>query len=90
MKLLFGLALAASAIFVTAAAAQDTPAQPATPPPAADQIQAAIQAHCHHDGEVLLTANGPVVCHLKHPTGVTNYSREWFREQQLRSASMNH
>ncbi|MGH6871873.1 MAG: hypothetical protein ACREHE_10230 [Rhizomicrobium sp.] len=88
MKGLILIAAVTVALSGPAALAQDAAAAASSPP--ADQAQAAAQVDCHHDGEVLLTANGPVVCHLKHPTGARNFSREWFREQQLRSSTMNH
>ncbi|HEY2071583.1 MAG TPA: hypothetical protein VGG48_18630 [Rhizomicrobium sp.] len=84
--------VAASAVLLWSSAgfADDTsmPAQAAAPAAAS---ATSAQVVCHHDGEVIQSATGPVLCHMKKPqAGVHNMSREWFRDQQLRSAQMNH
>ncbi|HEX3675445.1 MAG TPA: hypothetical protein VHU87_14330 [Rhizomicrobium sp.] len=58
--------------------------------PVADAVPASGKVVCHHDGEIIQAQTGPVICHQKHTSGVTNMSREWLREQQLRSSTMNH
>jgi hypothetical protein len=79
------LVLTGSATFAFA----DEPAAPA----ATDQTASTAvppKVVCHHDGEIIQALTGPVICHKRPQSRLHDMSREWFREQQLRSASMNH
>lgn len=82
------IAALAAAAFATSAAMADTTSMTAQP---VSQTTTSDRIVCHHDGEVIQSQSGPVVCHLKRPqAGMHNMSREWFRDQQLRSSTMNH
>jgi hypothetical protein len=83
-------AVALVALSVAPVLAQDASSPAPTAQPVADAAPAPGKVVCHHDGEIIQASNGPVVCHQRHPSQVTNMSREWLRDQQLRNASMNH
>jgi hypothetical protein len=45
---------------------------------------------CHHDGEIIQSQNGPVLCHLKRPvSGVQFKSSDWYRSVGVRAAATN-
>lgn len=81
-------ALAAAIFSASAAMADDMSGATAQP---VSQTTASGHVVCHHDGEIIQAQSGPVICHMKHPQiGMHNMSREWLRDQQLRSSTMNH
>lgn len=58
------------------------------------QMQNAVvvqQSHvvCHHDGEIIQSATGPVMCHMRPMGGIHFKSREWFGGVSAKAAGSN-
>ncbi|HTQ13955.1 MAG TPA: hypothetical protein VMH86_08760 [Rhizomicrobium sp.] len=48
-----------------------------------------VSTTCHHDGEVIQTPQGLMVCHLRPMSGVHFKSRDWFAGVSARAAATN-
>jgi len=44
---------------------------------------------CHHDGEIIQSENGPVLCHMRPVGGLHFKSREWFGGVSAKAAGSN-
>jgi hypothetical protein len=72
MSVLASMALIGSASLACADSMPSNMAQPAS------MVQPTGRIVCHHDGEVIQSANGPVICHMRPVSGIHFKSRDWF------------
>jgi hypothetical protein len=85
MSVLASVALIGSASF--AFADNSMSGQPMAQP--VSNVQTSGQVVCHHDGEIIQSATGPVLCHMRPVSGIHFKSREWFGAVGARAAGNN-